>query len=242
MRVKLDRKFVGVVSLIIVVVAMLAFQGAYAISGPADKAEKIIVDDAVIKSIDNSTVTAIISGSEIDLFAKGRWVVISDEIETLPWIEAMKYVESGDAVVAMATVTKGNQTGDVLLGVKQGDLILVRPILLKHCAKHHKHASSYLSFRGTLIETKENYMILERDGHRVIALANGKWIEAGGEEEVTWADVRDEFKPGDQIRLFYHDIAVFNEKFENLTGIKALIWSYSGAILDLTSGTTLSRK
>ena len=84
-------------------------------------------------------------------------------------------------------------------------------------------------------------MILERDGHRVIALANGKWIEAG-EEEVTWADVRDEFKPGDQIRLFYHDIAVFNEKFENLTGIKALIWSYSGAILDLTSGTTLSRK
>ena len=132
MRVKLDRKFVGAISLIVIVVAMLAFQGAYAISGPADEAEKIIVDDAVIESIDNSTVTAIISGSEIDLFAKGRWVVISDEIETLPWIEAMKYVEPGDAVVAMATVTKGNQTGDVLLGIKQGDLILVRPILLKY--------------------------------------------------------------------------------------------------------------
>ena len=239
MKVKLrSKKAVFAISIIAMV---LLVSGAYAFEIRV-AAEKPAFLHVAIDSIDNSTITIVNeSGENLSLFAKGRWILISEEVRVMPWIEAMNYVEGGDALIVMTTIEKGNVTRDILLGIKQGDLILVRPSLLRYCAKGHKHSSIYLSFRGEVADTGENYMILERNGNTVLALANGEWIKAGG-ETVTWKDVSDEFRPGDEVRLFYHNLLVMNDDFAENFGIKGFIWGYSGAIIDLTSGTTLSRK
>ena len=239
MRMKLrSRKAVFAISIIAMV---LLVSSAYALEIRVT-AEKPAFLHVAIDSIDNSTITVVNeSGESLSLFARGRWILISDEVKAMPWIEAMNYVERGDALIVMTTLRKGNVTRDILLGIKQGDVILVRPSLLRHCAKGHRHSSTYLSFRGEVVDTGENYMILERNGNAVLALANGEWVKAGG-ETVTWKDVSDEFRPGDEVRLFYHNIVVMNDDFAENFGIKGFIWGYSGAIIDLTSGTTLSRK
>ncbi|MCD6536621.1 MAG: hypothetical protein J7K49_06285 [Thaumarchaeota archaeon] len=230
------------VALVVSVVAViLLISNVYALEIKVN-AEKPTFLHVTVNSIDNSTITVVNeSGESIKLFAKGRWILISDEVRAMPWIEAMNYVEGGDALIVMTTLGNGNVTRDILLGIKQEDVILVRPSLLKHCAKGHRHSSTYLSFRGEVADTGENYMILERDGNVVLALANGEWVKAGG-ETVTWKDVSDEFRPGDEVRLFCHNIVVMNDDFAENFGIRGFIWGYSGAIIDLTSGTTLSRK
>ena len=104
----------------------------------------------------------------------------------------------------------------------------------------HRHTKTYMGPRGELVEKGKNYMILEKDGRRVIASTRGKWIKAGG-GEVTWSDVADEFHVGDTVRLFCHNILAMRKEFSDVFGIDVFIWGYSGAIIDLTSGTALSR-
>ena len=242
MRLRFDRKWIGIVSLIVVAVVIASVSGAYALEKADVDRSSVIFENVVITSVDNSTITVVGgSGEVLELFARGGWIVISDRVERLPWNETMNYVGADEAVIARATVTRGNFTGSVLLGLRQGDLLLLRPIFLKHCVKAHRHTSTYMSFRATLADKGENYMTLEREGHKVIALTKGEWIKAGG-ATVTWGDVSDEFMPGDEIRLFYHNIVVMNDEFEENFGIKGFIWGYSGAIIDLTTGITLSRK
>ena len=230
------------VALVVSVIAViLLISNVYALEIKVN-AEKPTFLHVTVDSLDNSTITVVNeSGESIKLFARGRWILISEEVRAMPWIEAMNYVEGGDALIVMTTLGKGNVTRDILLGIKQGDVILVRPSLLRHCAKGHRHSSTYLSFRGEVADTGENYMMLERNGNAVLAMANGEWVKAGG-ETVTWKDVSDEFRPGDEVRLFCHNIVVMNDDFAENFGIRGFIWGYSGAIIDLTSGTTLSRK
>lgn len=118
--------------------------------------------------------------------------------------------------------------------------MMFRPILLKVYAAGHKHTKTYMGPRGELVDKGKNYMVLENDGRRVIASTRGKWIKAGG-GEVTWSDVADEFHVGDTVRLFCHNILAMRKEFSDVFGIDGFIWGYSGAIIDLTSGTALSR-
>jgi len=239
MKAKIDVKKVAIAISVIAVILLISSAYAFEVKVNAEKPTFLT---ASINSIDNSTITITSeSGESMKLFAAGKWILISDEVERLAWTEARSYLEKGNALIVMTTLSKGNASKNVLLGVKQNDIILVRPILIKHYVKAHRHAATYLSFRGTLADKGENYMILERDGAKILAITNGDWIKAGG-GEVTWKDVSNEFQPGDEIRLFYHNLVVMKSEFTENFGINGFIWGYSGAIIDLTSGTTLSRK
>ena len=239
MKAKLDVKKTAIAASIIAMILLISSVYAFEVKVNADKP---IFLSAAITSIDNSTITITTeSGESMKLFAAGRWIMISDEVKRLPWTEAESYLDQGDVLIAMTSISKGNVSRNLLLGVKQDDVILLRPILIKHYVKAHRHAATYLSFRGTLADKGENYMILERDGAKILAITNGDWIKAGG-GEVTWKDVSNEFQPGDEIRLFYHNLVVMKSEFTENFGINGFIWGYSGAIIDLTSGTTLSRK
>ncbi len=239
MKAKVDVKKAAIAISVIAVILLISSAYAFEVKVNAEKPTFLT---ASINSIDNSTITVTTeSGESMELFAAGKWILISDEVERLAWTEARSYLEKGNALIVMTTLSKGNVSKNVLLGVKQNDIILVRPILIKHYVKAHRHAATYLSFRGTLADKGENYMILERGGAKILAITNGDWIKAGG-GEVTWKDVSNEFQPGDEIRLFYHNLVIMKSEFAENFGINGFIWGYSGAIIDLTSGTTLSRK
>ena len=246
---KPDLKLVAIVSAAVIVAIMLATSSAYAspanfdiMAKPSEAVKSLDVLETKIVSVDNSSITVIgESGEEISLLAKGKWIIISDEIiPKTEWIDAMSYVKESEAVVVMATITRGNETHYICLGLKQGEVMMFKPILLKVYAAGHKHTKTYMGPRGELVDKGKNYMILENDGRRVIALTNGKWIKAGG-GEVTWSDVADEFHVGDTVRLFCHNILAMRKEFSDIFGIDGFIWGYSGAIIDLTSGTALSR-
>ena len=246
---KPDLKLVAIVSAAVIVAIMLATASAYAspanfdmMANPSEAVKSLDVLETKIVSVDNSSITVIgEDDEEISLLAKGKWIIISDEIiPKTEWIDAMSYVKESEAVVVMATITRGNETHYICLGLKQGEVMMFKPILLKVYAAGHKHTKTYMGPRGELVDKGKNYMILERDGRKVIASTRGKWIKAGG-GEVTWSDVADEFHVGDTVRLFCHNILVMRKEFSDIFGIDAFIWGYSGAIIDLTSGVALSR-
>ena len=246
---KPDLKLVAIVSAAVIVAIMLATSSAYAspanfdiMAKPLEAVKSLDVLETKIVSVDNSSITVIgEDDEEISLLAKGKWIIISDEIiPKTEWIDAMSYVKESEAVVVMATITRGNETHYICLGLKQGEIMMFRPILLKIYAAGHKHTKTYMGPRGELVDKGKNYMILEKDGRRVIASTRGKWIKAGG-GEVTWSDVADEFHVGDTVRLFCHNILAMRKEFSDVFGIDGFIWGYSGAIIDLTSGTALSR-
>lgn len=246
---KPDLKLVAIVSAAVIVAIMLATASAYAspanfdmMANPSEAVKSLDVLETKIVSVDNSSITVIgEDDEEISLLAKGKWIIISDEIiPKTEWIDAMSYVKESEAVVVMATITRGNETHYICLGLKQGEVMMFKPILLKVYAAGHKHTKTYMGPRGELVDKGKNYMILENDGRRVIASTRGKWIKAGG-GEVTWSDVADEFHVGDTVRLFCHNILAMRKEFSDIFGIDGFIWGYSGAIIDLTSGTALSR-
>ena len=246
---KPDLKLVAIVSAAVIVAIMLATASAYAspanfdmMANPSEAVKSLDVLETKIVSVDNSSITVIgEDDEEISLLAKGKWIIISDEIiPKTGWIDAMSYVKESEAVVVMGTINRGNETHYICLGLKQGEVMMFRPILLKVYAAGHRHTKTYMGPRGELVDKGKNYMVLENDGRRVIASTRGKWIKAGG-GEVTWSDVADEFHVGDTVRLFCHNILAMRKEFSDVFGIDGFIWGYSGAIIDLTSGTALSR-
>jgi len=246
---KPDLKLVAIVSAAVIIAIMLATSSAYASPANLDimmkeseTVKSLDVLETKIISVDNSSITIIgEGGEEISLLAMGKWIIISDEIiPKIKWINAMNYVKEGEATVVMGTITRGNETHYICLGLKQGEVMMFRPVSLKVYAAGHRHTKTYMGPRGELVEKGKNYMILEKDGCRVIASTRGKWIKAGG-GEVTWSDVADEFHEGDTVRLFCHNILAMRKEFSDVFGIDVFIWGYSGAIIDLTSGTALSR-
>lgn len=199
--------------------------------------------EATVVSINNSTVTATIEGETLDLFARGPWLIVTGElVEKAWWKKAKDYVKEGEALIAMSTVTRENKTFNVLLGLKQDDIILVKPILLRCEAKRHLHTNRYLSVKGEIVDKGNNYLLIERNESKglVIIGSKSKWIKAGS-GEVTWEEVANEFKAGDTIRIFCHHILVMKKEFAEAFGINTFIWGYSGAIINLTSGITISK-
>ena len=247
MSLKLSHKKITMIAVIVIASLIISMSGAYALDNASnpmkgDLEKAIIAEEVTVISIDNSTITVVRgAGDEMRLFAKGTWIIVSDKVEALPWIEAKSYVKSGEAKAIILTRRTGNETGGILLGLKQDEITIFRPILAKACIKRHKHASIYLSIRGKVEKIGENYMILKIGDQKILALARGDWIKAGA-GEASWKDVSNEFNQGDQVRLFYHNLITMNNLFAENLGIRGFIWGYSGAIIDLTSGATLSRK
>jgi len=247
---KFSNKRIALITMIIAASLIISISGAYALNELSDSTggesvndlKKIIAEEVVITSVDNSTITILRnSGEEMKLLARGRWIMISDEVRELPWIEAKDYVKEGKAQAIILARNVENETKGILLGLRQDELTIFRPMLAKACAKRHRHTPIYLSFRGEIEKLGENYMILRRGDWRILALTRGNWTKAG-DGEVEWREVSSEFNQGDRVRLFYHNLMIMNKFFAENLGIRGFIWGYSGAIIDLTSGTTLSRK
>ncbi len=193
----------------------------------------------IVSVSDTSIIVTTEDGSSLELLAKGRWIVIDDRLVFRRWANASRYVREGEAIVLVSTIERGNESVNIVLGIRQDGTTLFRPILLKVCAKGYRHTGMYMSVRGELVEKGGNYMVLERNGHKLLASVRGEWIKAG--ERVKWEDVSSEFNVGDEVRLFCHNILIMNEEFSETFGISGFIWGYSGAILDLTSGVALSK-
>ena len=197
--------------------------------------------EVTITSIGNSTIVVIENGEAIELSARGFWCMItSDFVNRTVWAKAKDYISEGDATVVIASISRGGETRNLMLGLKQGDVILIKPILLKLWAERHVHTNRYLSVKGQIAYKGGNYLLIERNGLKALAVVGGKWVKAGA-GNVTWEEVADEFKVGDTVRLFCHNILVMRQEFVEIFGINAFIWGYSGAIINLTSGTALSK-
>ena len=197
--------------------------------------------EASVTSVGDSSITVAMNGEEVELLTGGRWLLLGEYANKTSWIDAMNHVERGDALVAVLTIRGENATNRVLLGLKQGDLFLFRARFLERSVKKHLRTRVYMGVRGEIAEKYGNYFVIDRGGLRAYVFVGGSWRKAG-DGEVSWSDVSEEFRIGDEVRIFCHNIAVMNDKFADSFGIKAFIWGYSGAIMDLTSGAAISKK
>lgn len=231
----------GLVALIASVAAlMLAAPQSDVSAAPGDGAKSIEEYTATVAAVGPSTLTIEREGESIELLASGAWLAVTGEARKLNWSEAASYLKQGEALVIAASISRGNTTVNLLLGIKQGDLVLVRLAFLKRCAIKHLHTRTYMSVRGEIVEKGGNYLMLSRGNHTVLVITGGTWVKAG-EGEVTWEQASASFNPGDTVRVFCHNILVLNEEFAKAFGFKAIVWGYSGAIINLTNGTALSK-
>ncbi|MHC1629007.1 MAG: hypothetical protein ACXQTI_09285 [Candidatus Nezhaarchaeales archaeon] len=246
-----------IVSLLVLVVALslLSAQSLYIQSKAAStplavvtsspsvtpKTVTINVLNATIIEIGNSTITVESNQFSGELIAIGRWIMLSkNEVGIRCWLEAKNSIEEGEAVIVMATVSRGNKTIDVLMGLKQDDVVLVRPILMKHAVIKVRHGT--FEFSCKLIDKMGPLLVIEKREIRALVLVNpeSKWYKAGY-GDVLWKDVIDEFNIGDALWLCTHNIAVLRDDFSKIFGFKAVIWGFSGAIIDLTSGVAVAK-
>ena len=80
-----------------------------------------------------------------ELIAVGKWLLISaNDAGVYSWGDVKHYVSEGDALIVMTTISRRNKTLNVLLALKQGDAILVRPIVLRYYARGYKHTKLYM--------------------------------------------------------------------------------------------------
>ena len=233
-------KWLGLTAILILLASALAVTPALA-QPQSEQKPLTVICQAVITSVSDNSVTVEVGGESLELPVEGRWLTISDKLETTSWTSAKDLVSEGPATIAYATLTEGGAVAkQVLMGVKQGETALFRPVLLKLYAKKHGHTKHYFSIYGYVAGKGENYLKLERNGLTAIALVKGRWLTNGG-NQATWTEVSSRFNEGDLVRLFFHNIMVFKDDFAEAFNLKALIWGYSGAIIDITSGTILTR-
>ncbi len=248
------RKIVGLLVLI-VALSLLSAQSLYiqskaastpltvAANSPSVTPKTVTINalNATIIEIGNSTITVGSNQFSGKLITIGKWIMLSkDEVGIRCWLEAKNSIEEGEAVMVMATVSRGNKTIDVLMGLKQNDVILVRPILMKHAVVKAKHGT--FEFSCKLTDKRGPLLMIEKRGIKALVLVNpeSKWYKAGY-GDVLWKDVIDEFNVGDTLWLCTHNIAVLRDDFSKIFGFKAIIWGFSGAIIDLTSGVAVAK-
>jgi len=196
-----------------------------------------------ITSIGEKVITIESSEFTGELIAIGKWLLISaNDAGVYSWSDVKHYVSEGDALIVVTTISRRNKTLNVLLALKQGDVILVRPIVLRYYAKGLKHTKLYMGIYCKVVGRRGPYLVVERNGFTGLLMAdpNGKWYKAGY-GEVTWNEIVDEFKEGDLVRVFCHNVLVMKEEFSEKFGISFIVWSYSGSIIDLTSGVAITK-
>ena len=206
------------------------------------KIGKVKVFNATIVNITDTYIYVESEAYTGKLIAKGKWIYIANAFGRGNWAEVKDLVNKGEALIIMASIHRKNKTYHILLGLKEDSVILIRPILMRHMTQKHLHTKTYMGVYATILDNKDNYMIVNRSGHKILVLINpeSRWYKAGY-GVVTWSEVRSEFKSGDMIRIFCHNILIIKEGYAKYLGFKALIWGYSGAIIDLTSGTAITR-
>lgn len=200
-----------------------------------------IIPSATIVSMDNATITIESEEYSGSLISKGKWIALtSDDAELCKWLEASTLIEMGNATIAMATLSKDNKTINVLLGLKQGDLILIRPKIIKRAIAKAKHGT--FEFTCKLVGKVGPFLVVEKKGIRALVLVDpdGKWYKAGY-GAVTWREVVNELNVGDALWLCTHNIAILKKGFAEVLGVRALIWGFSGAIIDLTNGIAIAK-
>ena len=240
---KLERRNLLIMAAAIILILLIIPVGAISLTASEDGDTSIQVEEfeAEILSVNNSTITVLKGDEELELYARGKWLLITSQLMNAScWAKVRDYVNEGDALVTIARIDSENQTANILLALKQDETTLIRLKFLKHHVKRYRNTGTYMSVKGSIIEKAGNYFLIDRNGNKAIVAVNGKWRKAGG-GEVTWSDVSDEFRIGDEVRIFCHNILVMDEEFSEKFGINAFIWGYSGAIIDLTSGTTISK-
>jgi len=204
---------------------------------------KVKVFEGTITLVSNDSVTVESEEFSGQLFAKGRWFFIDGNYVGIKfWIKVYGYVEEGEALIVMASISKDNKTFNLLLGLKQEDLTLLRPIILKHSIRKHAHTNNYFGIYGTILYKGNNYLLISNGEYKAVVVIgeNSTWYKAGY-GLVTWKEVRSEFNDGDRIRVFCHNILILNKELSKYFGFNAIIWGYSGAIIDLTSGVSITR-
>ncbi|MCD6509396.1 MAG: hypothetical protein J7L11_03275 [Thermoprotei archaeon] len=222
-----------IIAISLAAVITLAFSPR-AISGTDSLRRRIHTFEGVIATITNSTIAVIKNNITIRLIAKGRWVLITDSaVNITTWTNAMGYISEGNAVVVAVNVPRGNGTLRVLIGLKQNRTILMRPILIRHLIQRSIHDEK--EFTCTLLAKGDKLILVEARGIRMLAVIGGRWYKAG-ESETTWSNVSDEFRIGDRLWLCCERFLVLKPNFANL---RIIVWGFSGAIIDIDSGTAL---
>ncbi len=202
---------------------------------------KIRVLNGTITSIANTTIVVKSGEFSGELIASGKWLLVTQsDVGTYHWMETMEYVREGDALIVMASVSRDNETLNALLGLRQGDTFIVRPTLVKYFTHERRHGT--FEFTCKLVEKRGYSFIIEKKGFKALVFINpeGRWYRAG-QGEVLWKDVVDEFNLGDTLWLCTHNILVFKSEFAEIFGINAVIWGFSGAIIDLDTGIALAK-
>ena len=173
---------------------------------------KVVSFEGRITSVDGKSTTVESESFSGSLIALGEWLLFTEsEVSVYDWSKAREYVREGEAFIIMTTITKANKTLNVLLGLKQDGVGLIRPIMLRYYALKHLHSKMYIGVRVKLVYKGDNFIILEKEKEelgriRGLALVNGKWIKAGY-GEVTWSDVKDEFKIGGHYKVLLSQCA-----------------------------------
>lgn len=163
-----------------------------------------------------------------------------DEVGVYYWTRVKEYVEEDSALIVMVSISKGNKTFNVLLGLRQGGVFIIRPILIKRSVHKWKHGT--FEFTCKLIGKRGYSLMVEKRGFRALVLINpeGKWYKAGY-GEVSWKDVMNEFNVGDSLWLCTHNILILRKRFAEVFEISAIIWGFSGAIINLDTGVALAK-
>jgi len=203
---------------------------------------RIGVFQVIITNVSDIGIEVTSSNYNGTLLAKGPWLYISDRIGKGFWDSVKDMVQEEEAKVLVVVFERNGTRIPVLAALKQDDLILVRPHLVRRSVAGERHTRTYQSLYARVVRVGENYMVIEREGHKILMRIpeNSTWFVAGGEVK-TWAELKENFSEGDVIRVFYHNIVVFRSGFEEFTELKGFLWGYSGAIIDLSNGFTITR-
>lgn len=197
--------------------------------------------NATITKVDNRTITIRSDNSTFEAVAAGRWLLVSEsEVGLQPWALAKEYIDEGDASALIANVSWRGEEVMVLLCLKQGDVLVIRPLTLKHYTRVHRHGN--FEFTCRLVEKMGSSLIVEKRGLKALVLLDpdGLWYRAGY-GDVEWRDVVDQLSVSDTLWLCTHNILVLKGELADMLGFNALIWGFSGAIMDLTNGLALAK-
>lgn len=199
----------------------------------------------------NGTITSITSSNitiESDVFSgtlstNGSWIYIDREIiKRGEWGGVYGQLSEGDAFIAMLSIEKDGRSLGILLGLKQNDILVFRTRILNHYTSRWMHTRNYFGIYGKIVYKGENYIAINKDGRKILVIVGQEteWYKAGY-GVVKWSEVRDEFNEGDTVRIFYHNILILDNRLAEYLGFKAILWGYSGSIIDLDSGTALMK-
>ncbi len=183
----------------------------------------------------------IIANDSIKLITGGRWLVISNNLTAIQyWSKVKSYIDDGLALLIIASITRNGRAYNVLLGLRQNSKVLLRPALIKCCKLKYLHGA--VEFTCKLIGRRGFSLLVEKKGFKALILLNpnGKWRRAGN-GDVYWRDVVNEFNIGDTLWICTHNILILKPVLAKFTGVNALIWGFSGAIIDLSNGLALAK-